>query len=104
MSHNPPMDNELLNLWIKAGAGLSRDDARELVQRLADEKAEHAAYCREVEADAEGVREAEFTGGYKKAHREIADALRALIEGHGEADVSQTALWSLHTDLEYEAS
>lgn len=55
---NATMDNELLSLWIKAGAGLSRDDARELVQRLADEKAEHDDYCRELEAAQESARDA----------------------------------------------
>lgn len=58
MSHNPPMDNDLLSLWLKAGRGLAPDEARELVQRLADEKADHDAYCREVETDAESARDA----------------------------------------------
>ena len=58
MGHNPPMDNELLNLWIKAGAGLSRDDARELVQHLADERAEHDDYLRELEAAQESAQDA----------------------------------------------
>lgn len=103
MSYNPPMDNDLLSLWLKAGRGLAPDEARELVQRLADEKADHDAYCREVEADADGNREAQYTRGYQDAHREIANRLRALLEASGDEDVSQTTLWSLHTDLECEA-
>ena len=58
MSHNPPMDNDLLTLWLKAGRGLAPDEARELVQRLADEKADHDAYCREAEADRETAQDA----------------------------------------------
>lgn len=58
MSYNPPMDNDLLSLWLKAGRGLAPDEARELVQRLADEKADHDAYCREVEAERETAKDA----------------------------------------------
>lgn len=58
MSYNPPMDNELLTLWLKAGAGLSRDDARELVQHLADERAEHDDYLRELEVEQESAQDA----------------------------------------------
>lgn len=45
------MDNEMLTLCIKAGAGLACDDARELIQRLADERADHDAYCAAMEAE-----------------------------------------------------
>lgn len=58
MNRNPPMDNELLTLWVKAGAGLSREDARELVQLLADERADHDAYCADVETEREDARDA----------------------------------------------
>lgn len=47
------MDNEMLTLWIKAGAGLACDDARELIQLLADERADHDAHCVAMEAECE---------------------------------------------------
>lgn len=88
MSANPPMDNELLSLWLKAGAGLSRDDARELVQRLADEKADHDAYLREVEAEqksaqderAEALAKAdEAVEAWARRARALADFLRKYL-------------------------
>lgn len=88
MSYNPPMDNDLLTLWLKAGRGLAPDEARELVQRLADEKADHDAYCAEVETEREETRDAaanelaqaqDAAEAWEQRARTLADFLRKYL-------------------------
>jgi hypothetical protein len=87
MATHGDMSNELLSLWLKAGSGLSCEEARELIQRLSDAEIDHATdleaqttKAADELAEAQESRAEEVAAAKEEGAEEVKSAIRRILE------------------------
>jgi flagellar biosynthesis/type III secretory pathway protein FliH len=77
MSSHVSTNNELLTLWLKASGGLPADEARDLIERVADLEAQRA------DDEMNGVRltQDDIDKAYDEGHADALDGSAAYDEG-----------------------